>query len=232
MQLFDPREFRKPRDLLVFHVLEHGQLAQIGLHRRDAAALLGIARDLVDDRFQILARLEFEEILFAELEALGADAQILDTRVDQSVELFIVEVLHPLQRVDHAADGLGALAFLVGRQKKGVDEFIERHVEILHLELDAARNLRQSSIEWIELARRLDLFARELPLPLRKIEAAEDFEGAIVVGGLQLCDLEQLDGFGGLVFGHVILREAGVLRGIDFVARTLGAHFLSHRHVS
>jgi len=128
---------------------KYGQLAQIDLHGRNAAALLGIARDLVDDLLQILARLELEEILFAKLEALGADAQILDARVDQAVELFVVEILHPLQGIDHAADRLGAFAFLVGREKKCVDELIERDVEILQLELDAARNLRQSAIEWI-----------------------------------------------------------------------------------
>src|SRR6266852_7687009 len=149
LQLFHAREFREPRDLLVLHVLKNGQLAQIDLHGRNAAALLGIARDLVDDLLQILARLELEEILFAKLEALGADAQILDARVDQAVELVVVEILHPLQGIDHAADRLGAFAFLVGREKKRVDELIERDVEILQLELDAARNLRQSAIEWI-----------------------------------------------------------------------------------
>ena len=60
-----------------------------------------------------------------------------------------------------------------------------------------------------------------VPLALRVVEAPEDLEGAVVVRRLQLGDLEQLDRLRRLVLGHVVLRQADVLRGIDLVARAL-----------
>ena len=213
-------------------MLKDAQLAQLGLHGRDVAALFGVARDLVDDVFQVFACLELEEILFAQLESLSAHAKILDARVDERVEVLVVEVLHALERVDHAADGLGGLALLIGGQKKRVDEVVERLIEVLQLELDAAGDLGETAVERIELARRLDLVVRHVPFALREVEPAEDFEGAIVVGGLQLGDLEQLDRLRRLILGHVVLREADVLRCVDLVAGPLGHHFLPHRRVA
>ena len=95
-------------------------------------------------------------------------------------------------------------------------------IEVLQLELDAAGELGQPAIERIELARLHDLLVRRVPFALRVVEAAEDLEGAVVVRRLQLGDLEQLDRLRGLVLGHVVLREADVLRGVDLVARALG----------
>src|SRR5206468_2609562 len=106
-------------------------------------------------------------------EPLGAHAKILDTCVDLRVQVLVVEILHPLEGVDHAADRLSALALLIGREQKGVDELVERAVVVLQLELDATRNLRKTFVERIEFARRLDLLARELPFALRKIKPAE-----------------------------------------------------------
>ena len=94
-------------------------------------------------------------------------------------------------------------------------------VEVLQLELDASGDLGQSAVERIELARLADLLVRGIPLALRVVEAAEDLVGAVVVRRLQLGDLEQLDGLRGLVLGHVVLRQADVLRGVDLVARAL-----------
>ena len=103
--------------------------------------------------------------------------------------------------------------------------------KLLQLELDASGDLGQAAVEGIELARLDDLLVRGVPFALRVVEAAEDFVGAIVVRRLQLGDLEQLDGLRGLVLGHVVLRQADVLRGIDLVARALRIDILPHRLV-
>ena len=213
--------------MLVFDVLEDGQAAQVRGHRDEVVARLGVARDLVDDLAKPFLRLELEEIVLAQLQPFGAELELFDALLDAGVEIFGLDVLDALERVDHPADRLGALALLIGGEKERVDEVLECALEIAHLELDAAGDLGQSAVEGIELARLADLFVRGVPLALRVVEPAEDLVGAVVVRRLQLGDLEQLDGFRGLVLGHVVLGQADILRGVDLVASALGIDVLS-----
>ena len=216
-------------ELLVLHVLEDAELPQLRGDEDEVVALLGVARDLLEDLAHLALALDLEERLLAQLQALGAELELLDALLDPGVELLRLDVLEALERVDHAAHRLGGVALLVGGEEEGVDEGVEGLVEVLQLELDPPGDLGQPAVERIELARLRDLLVRVLPLALRVVEAAQDFEGAVVVGGLELGDLQELDGLRGLVLGHVVLREADVLRGVDLVAGALGIDFVLDR---
>jgi hypothetical protein len=152
-----------------------------------------------------------------ELEALGRELELLDAGLDVRVELFRLDGVDALERVDHPPHRLGRLALLVGREEECVDEVVERAIEVLQLELDASGDLREAAVERIELACFLDLFVRESPFALAVVEAAQDLVRPVAVRGLELRDLEELDGLGRLVFGHVVLRESNVLRRVDLV---------------
>src|ERR1041385_4933671 len=221
-QAVDARELGEVKELLVFHVMEDVELPQLRGDGDQVVALLRVAGDLLGDLTDLFARVELEEALLAELQALGALLQLLHSLLDARVEVLRLEVLDALEGVDHAAHRLGDVALLSGRQEKRVDEFVERAVEVFQLELDAPGDLGQSFVERVELARFLDLFMRRVPLPLGIVETAEDLEGTVIVRRLQLRDLEQLDGLRRLVLGHVVLRQADVLGRVDLVLRALG----------
>ena len=228
----DAREAREAEDLLVFHVLEDGQLPQVMRDGDEILALLLGTRDLVNDLLQVLAALEAEEVLLAELQPLGRELELLDALLDAPVERLRVDAVDALERVDHPPHRLRRLAFLIGGEEKRVDEVVERAVEVFQLELDAPGDLGESAVERIELARHRDLVVREVPFALRVVQAAEDLEGAIVVRRLQLGDLEQLDGLRGLILGHVVLREADVLRRVDLIAPAITEDLLLDARVS
>ena len=81
------RELREAEDLLVLHVLEDGQLAQVVRGGDEVLALLRRAGDLLQDVLEVLARIEAEEVLLAELQALGRELELLDALLDARVEL-------------------------------------------------------------------------------------------------------------------------------------------------
>src|ERR1043165_605854 len=228
-QRLDARELRQMKELLVLHVLEDAELPQLRGDLDEVVALLGVARDLLEDGAHLALALDLEKRLLAQLQALGAELELLDALLDPRVQLLRLDVLDALQGVDHAPHRLGGVALLVCREEERVDEVVEGLVEVLELEFDAAGDLREAAVEGVELARPGDLLVGLLPFALRVVETAEDLVGAVVVRRLQLGDLEELDGFRGLVLGHVVLREAGVLRGVDLVARALGVDFVLHR---
>src|ERR1051325_894573 len=226
-QAVDARELGEVKELLVFHVMEDVELPQLRGDGDQVVAFLRVAGDLFGDLPDLFARVELEEALLAELQPFGALLQLLHALFDARVEVLRLEVLDSLEGVDHAPHRLGAVALLVGGEEEGVDEVVERAVEVFQLELDAPGDLGQPFVERVELARLLDLFVRRVPLALGVVEPAEDLEGAVVVRRLQLRDLQQLDRFRRLVLGHVVLGQADVLRGVDFVLRALGVdlHF-------
>src|SRR6185436_19651904 len=230
-EALDARELREPEDLLVLHVLEDGELPEVVRDGDQVLALFGGAGDLEDDVLQVLAAVEAEEVFLPELEALGGQLQLFDALLDPRVERFGLDAVDALEGIDHAAHRLGGLALLVRRQQEGVDEGVERAVEVLQLELDASRDLGESPVEGIELARAADLLVRQVPLALRVVQPAEDLEGAVVVRRLQLRDLEQLDGLRDLIARHVVLREPDILRGVDLVPPALDHELLFHSRV-
>ena len=185
-----------------------------------------------DDLAEPFLRLELEKIVLSQLQPFRAELELFDALLDTGVELFRLDVLDAFERVDHPAHGLGAVALLIRGKKERVDEVLECSLEVAQLELDAAGDLGQSAIERIELAGSPDLFVGEVPLTLRVVEPAEDLVGAVVVRRLQLGDLEQLDGFRGLVLGHVVLGQADILRSVDLVASALGVDVLSQHRVA
>src|SRR5258708_1784235 len=138
---FDAGELREREDALVLHVLEDDQLAQLGGDRDQVVALLSVARDLLHDLLEILARLQPEEVLLPELQALGGELQMLDAFLDTQVEILRLDVVDALEGVDHPAHRLGRLSLLVGGPEEGVDAGIERALEVLQFSLDPPLHL-------------------------------------------------------------------------------------------
>src|SRR6185436_17922824 len=87
LEVVDARESRQPEDLLVLHVLEDDELPQLGGDLDEVVALLGVASDLLDDVLEVFAGVEAEEVLLAELQALGAELQLLDALLDLAVKV-------------------------------------------------------------------------------------------------------------------------------------------------
>jgi hypothetical protein len=225
-------EAREAEHLLVLHVLEDLELAEIGGGADLALAFLRGTADLQQDGVEVFAAFQSEEIFLAEFETLRRHLELFDPFPDASVEILRIEFLNTFQRIDHPANRFGRLPLLIGREKESVDEVGEGVIEALELELDPARDLRKTAVEGVEPARMLDLLSRAFPFTLRVIETSEHLEGPIAVWGLDLRDLEELDCLRRLVLGNVVLREPDVLGGVDLITRPLHLDLLSHRRES